>query len=514
MTSPRPARLRATVAVVFSAVVMFLCMVVDRETGLENTEERRRLDCKWEAWKHHMNCNAPKNAGNPIKPRVQRGPLHPHQEPEAIPRIIFAGDSVMNQLFNKVVNLKLLEEASPAEMKRLISDRSSDVVTESTHTMQTALGKPLECYKVDVQLNFVRNRTTQVCFFATGREAGRLRIPLSECQHACSTPRGMWNVDLGNAFACLHHVGLVSSSDVIVANAGVHHNDARTLQTNVVNFLTWRSSLHDPPCTLWRQTLPQHFPTETGAYGIFAHPALKSCSPLHLPPWTEQKYNDVSDGLINRTDVPIIYLWRKFADDWDQHPGVNIKGKLDCTHWPDHDDGTANPVVVKAASLMVTAMQSLCYQLNATLSEQGKDDGNLRNATGGAEAAGTASSPVPAACPTTVAAANAVVGAAAATAEDSAPFKHSTISVTKDHERPTNESDDLAKQIREYLTSESGGEAALKTARQAVGRDLEKNEFKTAAKAAATSEAAGFKVDGKVLRLTEVQRTLHLDVVV
>ena len=106
------------------------------------------------------------------------------------------------------------------------------------------------------------------------------------------------------------------------------------------------------------------------------------------------------------------------------------------------------------------------------------------------------------------------MGAAAATAEDSAPFKHSTISVAKDHERQTDKSDGLAKQIREYLASVSGGEAALKTARQAVGRDLEKNEFKTAAKAAAMSETAGFKADGKVLRLTEVQRTLYLDAVV
>ena len=97
----------------------------------------------------------------------------------------------------------------------------------------------------------------------------------------------------------------------------------------------------------------------------------------------------MADGLINKTDVPIVPLWREFADDWDRHRGINGDNKLDCTHWPDHGNGTANPVVVKASNLMVTAIRSRCYQLNATLSEQGKGAGNLRSATGGAEAAGS-----------------------------------------------------------------------------------------------------------------------------
>jgi len=68
--------------------------------------------------------------------------------------------------------------------------------------------------------------------------------------------------------------------------------------------------------------------------------------------------------------------------------------------------------------------------------------------------------------------------------------------------RPADEGDDLATQIRKYLATVSDGEAALKAVKKAVGSDLEKKEFKSAAKSAAKAEAAGFEVDGKVVRLT------------
>jgi len=279
-----------------------------------------------------------------------------------LPRIIFAGDSVMLQLFDKVVNLHLLGEPSLAELKRMQLSDFSHVRNEDTKAAQSE--KPLECYEFDVQWQHgvsVDLRRTHVCFFMTGRASGLERIPITHCHHAASTSRGLWNADLGDAVACLQHVKLISSGDVLVVNAGVHHSQKSTLQANVNHFVDWHSAAFpNAPCTLWRQTLPQHFPTENGTYSkVFAASDLKTCLPLHLPAWTEQWFNDAVDGIINKTRIPIIKLWREFSSSWNMHAGINVNGVLDCTHWADPPGGN-NQVMVRAAQVVVSAIRSEC----------------------------------------------------------------------------------------------------------------------------------------------------------
>jgi hypothetical protein len=137
-----------------------------------------------------------------------------------------------------------------------------------------------------------------------------------------------------------------------------------TLQANVNHLLAWYAAFPKPPCTLWQQTLPQHFPTETGTYAAVGYPltnaSLKNeCLPLHLPVWTEQKFNDAADALINQTNIPIIKLWREFAPNWDLHNDeLTPQGNLDCTHW--RDSPGDSPVLVRAAHAVVSSVKNEC----------------------------------------------------------------------------------------------------------------------------------------------------------
>ena len=62
------------------------------------------------------------------------------------------------------------------------------------------------------------------------------------------------------------------------------------------------------------------------------------------------------------------------------------------------------------------------------------------------------------------------------------------------------EGDDLGAKIASHLKA-AGSEMSLKALKKAVGSELEKKEFKSAAKAAAKASGGAFVVDGKIVRL-------------
>ena len=144
---------------------------------------------------------------------------------------------------------------------------------------------------------------------------------------------------------CVSEMGLIGSNDVVVANAGVHHNDVRTLKANVIHFLSWWQQTAARPCVLWRQTLPQHFDTANGTYSPVAsltskerlwlvkdwkfeafreiHHSPNCCKPVHQP---SQKFGATADPLIAQAGIPIIDLYQVGAPLWWAHTGC-VRGK-------------------------------------------------------------------------------------------------------------------------------------------------------------------------------------------
>jgi hypothetical protein len=182
-----------------------------------------------------------------------------------------------------------------------------------------------------------------VCVTQASRLAGLARVDsLNGCEAFLSTNFGLGNVDLGDTMRCLTMTKLIDRNDILVINAGVHYNNPSCYNECIKSFLAWHSD-YDFPCTFWRQTLPQHFPTRSGSYNsppLMSNNDLKTCVPLATlnVSSSEQMQNDIVDKLMasNSKNITTIKLWRLFSTKWDEHHGWSEEaGKmvLDCTHW-------------------------------------------------------------------------------------------------------------------------------------------------------------------------------------
>jgi len=70
----------------------------------------------------------------------------------------------------------------------------------------------------------------------------------------------MFDVNLGDALECMSIRGLITESDIVIANAGIHHPKSTSLEQNVKDFIEWRDGLGknssigpSPYCVVCRQ---------------------------------------------------------------------------------------------------------------------------------------------------------------------------------------------------------------------------------------------------------------------
>lgn len=195
-----------------------------------------------------------------------------------------------------------------------------------------------------------------------------------------------------DALECMMAGGLIAPHDVAVANEGLHHvcmraspsgasaacsrggGVATTLNTHVQALLAWLTATRADarPCVVWRETLPQHFPTADGTFE-----QLTECphqqrheqpsASLPLPPGSaglhqkarehqpadhasckpmpsgvrSQAFNDEVTPLVAAAGVPLARVFEPLRALWADHGGCPSASKggqsggayfLDCTH--------------------------------------------------------------------------------------------------------------------------------------------------------------------------------------
>ena len=228
--------------------------------------------------------------------------------------------------------------------------------------------------------------SVRLCFLSAGRYGGKRRLSATdsssclgaERQWIRTTSRSPWlsgffaDVDLGDTMRCLTSTGAVGAGDLIVANAGLHYNDLALLRTSVLSLLAWHQETPaaQRPCTIWRETLPQHWNTADGTFDKIwvdkeaARMLPYCCKPLasmeelqHTGPGRPanrslQKWNDLANPLVAGR-MPILRLFRSFEPLYDQHFGP---GCGDCTHWSE----AANERAARETASQLTDLVSTC----------------------------------------------------------------------------------------------------------------------------------------------------------
>jgi hypothetical protein len=167
-------------------------------------------------------------------------------------------------------------------------------------------------------------------------------------------------------------VSEASSSDVIVANLGIHWDykaSVADFEAAIVCFfelMGWDKNItdrcqsnnnhhHDKavherrnmPIVLWRETSPQHFNTSNGHYpGDSAPERFKSCAPATasrasgsalgnecIPNCLPTNWhNEAANSLAQSSCVTIIHMWKELICLHDYH-----KGRGDCAHMLDDE---------------------------------------------------------------------------------------------------------------------------------------------------------------------------------
>ena len=251
--------------------------------------------------------------------------LHSRSPDLAGRKVIWVGDSLMRQIFGRTLRLSKREGAQ-------VSESSSFA--------------PLECHNVN------SNRGShELCYFGTARLSGVLRIPRgldgaldqADCHARGATE--LSDVNLGDALECMSIRGLITESDIVIVNTGVHHPNSGSLVQNVKDFIAWREGMgKNTHCVVWRQTLPQHFDSPSGDWdGDLLHgaPAIianarnhstSCCKPLNDQFQLTQKHNPISDQLVDEAKIPNIKLWTSAAGLWKFHKDCE-ESTTDCTHW-------------------------------------------------------------------------------------------------------------------------------------------------------------------------------------
>lgn len=157
--------------------------------------------------------------------------------------------------------------------------------------------------------------------------------------------------------------GLLGTSDMVVVNSGVHyahHEHAETLQGHargVAAFArewpTMQGASGRPPILLWRETAPQHFPSEdervsdrqtadSFSYGRCAPLAGSRAGSGSAARASSQVLNRLTLPLLEPAGVPVLAIWSDAWPRWDAHPGAygpspdaggGPRRVWDCTHF-------------------------------------------------------------------------------------------------------------------------------------------------------------------------------------
>lgn len=143
------------------------------------------------------------------------------------------------------------------------------------------------------------------------------------------------HVNIGDALQCLHLTHLLVPRDVVVANSGLHHHEMSTLRANMVSFIEYyKAAARLKMNIMWRETIPQHWPTRYGdfAYHLHNYSAPREpyrCAPLPAKrPYGKQKWNVFAEPMLQSAGVPIVRYFNVFAEWHYLHTGGN-----DCTHY-------------------------------------------------------------------------------------------------------------------------------------------------------------------------------------
>ncbi|KAL1520697.1 hypothetical protein AB1Y20_022266 [Prymnesium parvum] len=249
----------------------------------------------------------------------------------------------------------------------------------------------------------------RVCFLRAARQAsaarghtaghgGTLRVPRDAIGRVNSTYCAHVELaahDLGDALACAATFLALDARDVLVVNAGVHHNEPHaSLRANVRSFLRWRdaaAAARAAPCVLWRETFPTHFASPDGTFP--AEPRLRRALDLrcnttanHCAPFsrqlmdevrrgaTRQKFNDAANPLLKAAGVPILRVFLAAAALYDVH--VECLGpeghELDCVH-----HAFPSAAYQLAIRLMLLALEEQCgISFTAAESRKGRQNGS------------------------------------------------------------------------------------------------------------------------------------------
>ena len=133
----------------------------------------------------------------------------------------------------------------------------------------------------------------------------------------------------GNLSDVLH---FCQASDFVVVNFGVHYHrpgwtDQSSIRSDILSAA--QECKRSGTRCIFRETFPQHFPTQLGLYDANLSSKRVNCAPLHDPTHAF----DVHNGPLHASNssINILRTWAPMVSAWDKHsPG-------DCTHYCSSD---------------------------------------------------------------------------------------------------------------------------------------------------------------------------------
>ncbi len=147
----------------------------------------------------------------------------------------------------------------------------------------------------------------------------------------------------------------VSQADIVIANIGLHHwYDTRfqALEMQHLQQIINRKRTTQGFCSLWRSTLPQHFPSLHGT-GLFGDrlPTVSGCAPLNRT-WTHPS-EDVIEHVrkMQKPETPLIDMTSLL----EGASAFHSTKKNDCSHWC-----FTPSLFVPMLSLFAEAIQKSC----------------------------------------------------------------------------------------------------------------------------------------------------------
>lgn len=176
-----------------------------------------------------------------------------------------------------------------------------------------------------------------------------------------------------------HNVAIfqtISASDIVLANIGLHRNDASRLRMALKRFVLqlaiFKHQRMPLPRLLWRTTSAQHFHNEKGGHwpsdpqraaalqDVRAYPGGYKCQ---ARPYAEMRAhnwrNEVAEELLRPLKIPVLDVWNLTALHPTGHPQLlHDMTKADCTHWCANPGGLLEVWVQLLQDLLFTLLRS------------------------------------------------------------------------------------------------------------------------------------------------------------